>query len=110
MSTEEFEQELNNIAASYQKVIVDTLFQKLHLCLQDNAIKKISIVGGVSANKYFRNRAKEFSSKNNYINIEFPDFKFCTDNAAMIAMAGYLKLKNNFNINENINSIPNLNF
>ena len=42
--------------------------------------------------------------------IQFPDFKFCTDNAAMIAMAGYLKFKNNYVCNEDILPLPNLNF
>ena len=110
MSLVDLKTNLNSIAASYQKVIIDTLLQKLHICLQAYKVNKVCIVGGVSANKYFRERAKNFSMKNDNIIIQFPDFKFCTDNAAMIAMTGYIKLKKKYNYSRNIYPDPNLNF
>ena len=78
--------------------------------LRQNNVKNISIVGGVSANKRFREKAIEFQKQYGVI-ITFPDLKYCTDNAAMIAMAGYIRIKNNkISDNNDIYPQPNLNF
>ena len=84
--------EVSNIAACYQETIIDTLFEKLNIVLNQNKTNDILIVGGVSANTRFREKSQQFEKTNN-VNIIFPDFKYCTDNAAMIAMAGYIKYK-----------------
>ena len=84
--------EVSNIAACYQETIIDTLFEKLNIVLNQNKTNDVLIVGGVSANTRFREKSQQFEKTNN-VNIIFPDFKYCTDNAAMIAMAGYIKYK-----------------
>lgn len=55
-------------------------------------IKQISIVGGVAANKRFREKA-DLLKENSNTKIYFPTSEYCTDNAAMIAVAGFEKLK-----------------
>ena len=101
--------DINDIAASYQEAIIDTLFSKLKLVLNNNMINKISIVGGVSINERFREKAKIFEIDNN-VAIMFPDNQFCTDNAAMIAMAGYLKYNNSSFSSLEIVPSPRLSF
>ena len=84
----------SDLAASYQHAIINSLLSKLERVIKHYKIYDISIVGGVSANLYFRKTA-EFLKEKYSLEIKFPDMEYCTDNAAMIAMAGYLKLKNN---------------
>ncbi len=83
---------IEDLAASYQHAIVESLLSKLDRAISTYQIFNIMIVGGVSANKYFRNYALKIQKQYN-LNLIFPDFEYCTDNAAMIAMAGYFKLK-----------------
>ena len=83
---------VEDLAASYQHAIIESLLSKLDRAISTHQIFNIMIVGGVSANKYFRSYASKIQEKYN-LNLIFPDFEYCTDNAAMIAMAGYFKLK-----------------
>jgi len=83
-----------NLCASVQKAIVDTLMQKLIIASQKTGIKTIAIAGGVSANSELRKRLKQESEKRKW-QIHIPDFQYCTDNAAMVAMAGYFKYIDN---------------
>ena len=83
---------VEDLAASYQHAIIESLLSKLDRVISTHQIFNVMIVGGVSANKYFRNYALKIQEKHN-LNLIFPDFEYCTDNAAMIAMAGYFKLK-----------------
>jgi len=94
MTQYEIDNNMHHLAASYQEIIIDTLFDKLIYSLDEYSVNFVTIVGGVSANKRFREKSNEISNKYN-IKIKFPDFKFCTDNAAMIAMVGYIKYKEN---------------
>ena len=71
-------------------------------------IKRVSIVGGVAANKRFREMADTFIN-NAIIEIFFPETEYCTDNAAMIAMAGYEKLKKGIHSSLSLKANPNLN-
>ena len=68
-------------------------------------MKNISIVGGVSCNSRFREKALDFE-KNHNVKIDFPKMEYCTDNGAMIAMAAYLQLKNNSDIKSNFKEVP----
>ncbi len=83
--------ELSNIAASYQESIIDSLLNKLSDVLDIHSTSNVLIAGGVSANKRFRIKANKLEKDKDII-IHFPDFKYCTDNAAMIAMVGYKKM------------------
>ena len=103
LSKETMENKISNIAACYQESIIDTLFDKLKIVLNENRVNNILIVGGVSANTRFRIKSKDFMSDKN-VNIIFPNLKYCTDNAAMIAMAGYMKYKKG--LSSNIDILP----
>ena len=107
MGDEEMRKNVSNIAASYQEAIVDTLLDRIDRISTEENINQISIAGGVAANKRFREKSEELSSKNN-ISIYFPDLSLCTDNAAMIAMAGYEKLSSGVHSDLALEANPNL--
>lgn len=75
-----------NIAASFQKSVLEALVQKTVKAVEDFKVKNIAIVGGVAANKKLRERMVELS--NDEIKIFTPSLSLCTDNGAMIAFAG----------------------
>lgn len=81
------EKEMNNLCASIQHTILEALMKKLEKLVQDTGIKEVAIAGGVSANSGLRSRLKGMESQGWKVHI--PKFEYCTDNAAMIAMAGY---------------------
>ncbi len=90
------EQKKEDICASIQAVIVAILISKLKKAAQQTGIREIAIAGGVSANTGLR-MALEKEEKESGWNIFIPKFEYCTDNAAMIAVAGYYKfLKKDF--------------
>ena len=77
-----------DICASFQKTLIDILMDKLIKAAKQTGIKEVTIGGGVSANSGLRNRIEEEGRKRGW-NTYLPEFKFTTDNAAMIAIAGY---------------------
>ncbi|MBP5514702.1 MAG: tRNA (adenosine(37)-N6)-threonylcarbamoyltransferase complex transferase subunit TsaD [Bacteroidaceae bacterium] len=79
-----------DLAASYEKAIVDTLMNKLRLAARDLRIRQIAMAGGVSANTGLRNAFHEYAEKYHW-KIFIPKFSYTTDNAAMIAITGYFK-------------------
>ena len=81
-----------DLAASYEKAIVDTLMKKLRLAARDLKIRQVAVAGGVSANTGLRNAFKEYAAKYHW-QIFIPKFGYTTDNAAMIAQAGYFKFQ-----------------
>ncbi|MBQ0149989.1 MAG: tRNA (adenosine(37)-N6)-threonylcarbamoyltransferase complex transferase subunit TsaD [Bacteroidales bacterium] len=82
------EKNKEDICASFQKTLVDILMDKLVKAAKETGIKEITIGGGVSANSGLRARVEEEGRKRGW-NTYLPEFKFTTDNAAMIAIAGY---------------------
>ena len=78
----------NNLAASFQNAVIDVLVSKTSKAAQNFQVKQVIIAGGVAANKGLRTAMKEEMDKLN-IKLTVPSFKFCTDNAAMIAAAAY---------------------
>jgi len=108
MSKSELSKNIYNIAASYQETIINTLLNKVCDVYSVNEVKDVLIVGGVSANERFRYKA-DILKKTRGINIIFPDMEYCTDNAAMIAMAGHLKLKGNFKSDLSISPYSSIN-
>jgi N6-L-threonylcarbamoyladenine synthase len=96
-------EELNNLCASIQHTFIKHLMKKLIAASMQTGIKEISLAGGVSANTGLR-FALENEGKKRGWNTYIPAFEYCTDNAAMIAMAAYLKfLKGDF---ETLNTAP----
>lgn len=90
-----------DLCASIQSTIVDILMKKLDKAVKKTGITRVAIAGGVSANSGIRSALQKKNSEENW-KIFIPDFQFCTDNAAMIAMTGYLKfIKQEFS-NQNI--------
>lgn len=82
----------NNLASSFQDAVVDVLVLKTKRAALEYNVKQVIIAGGVAANKGLRTRMKDEIEKLN-IELTVPEFKYCTDNAAMIAVAGYFKDK-----------------
>ncbi|MDA0176545.1 N(6)-L-threonylcarbamoyladenine synthase [Mesoflavibacter sp. HG96] len=84
------EENLNDICASIQYTIIGILTDKLKKASKETGIKHIAIGGGVSANSGIRRALKDGESKHGWTTY-VPKFEFTTDNAAMIAIVGYLK-------------------
>jgi N6-L-threonylcarbamoyladenine synthase len=82
-----------DICASFQKALIDILMDKLIKAAKDTGIKQITIGGGVSANSGLRNRIEAEGKKRGWTTF-LPEFKFTTDNAAMIAIAGWFHYRN----------------
>ncbi len=83
---------LNDICASIQETIINILMDKIKKAVKQTGITQIAIGGGVSANSGIRQALKKAEEKwgwNTYI----PKFEYCTDNAAMIGIVGYLKYR-----------------
>jgi N6-L-threonylcarbamoyladenine synthase len=78
---------VEDLAASFQATVVDTLFSKTMQAARDFNAKEILVAGGVSANRPLR---EAFQSQNEF-KVHIPAFSLCTDNAAMIAAAGYYR-------------------
>lgn len=84
----------NDLASSFQTAVIDILTTKTLKAVKEFGIKQVVVAGGVAANKGLRNRMQEIANENNF-KLTVPSFKYCTDNAAMIAVAGYFQhLKN----------------
>ena len=81
---------LEDLCASIQYSIVSILLKKLEKAIIQTGIKELAIAGGVAANSYLRSELGELAKKKRY-QLYIPKFEYCTDNAAMIAIAGYFK-------------------
>ena len=86
------EENLHDICASIQHTIVEILMEKLKNTVKKTGIKHIAIAGGVSANSEIRKRL-QLAEKHWGWTTYIPKFEYTTDNAAMIAITGYLKYK-----------------
>lgn len=90
------EENLADLCASLQKTIVDILINKLKKAIRQTGVQEVAIGGGVSANSGVRKAVEELCEKEG-IKAWIPPRKFTTDNAAMVAVAGYFKyLKKEF--------------
>src|SRR5512138_3187263 len=78
---------VEDLAASFQAAVVDVLFGKTMQAARDHQAKEILVAGGVSANRVLR---QAFQSQSEF-RVHIPAFSLCTDNAAMIAAAGYYR-------------------
>ena len=81
-----------DLATSFQSVVVETLTKKTMQALKKYDVSNLIVAGGVAANKGIREKLIQLCSENN-VNVSFPDMKYCTDNAAMIAAVGYYLYK-----------------
>lgn len=78
---------VEDLAASFQTAVVDVLVKKTMQATRDYKAKEILVAGGVSANRALR---QAFQAQNEF-KVHIPAFSLCTDNAAMIAAAGYYR-------------------
>lgn len=85
-----------DLCASIQSTIVDFLIKKLDKALLATGVRQVAIAGGVSANSYLRQQVQALGRRRR-CDVFIPKFQFCTDNAAMVGIAGYFKyLKGDF--------------
>ncbi len=78
----------SDLACTFQEIAIKQLVDKTKKALQDYDIKNLIVAGGVSANKYLRSELTKLCNELN-VNLSIPEFKYCTDNAAMIGSAAY---------------------
>jgi N6-L-threonylcarbamoyladenine synthase len=85
------EENKSDLCASIQQAIVTILIKKLLLAAENEEIRDLALAGGVSANSSLRNTFEQLKSSG--YNVFIPPFEYCTDNAAMVGIAGYFKFK-----------------
>ena len=96
-----------DLAISFEQTISDILVGNISKACKITNVKTVALAGGVSANSYIRRRFDELAEKED-ITIYYPELKLCTDNAAMIASAGYYEYINNKRDDLTLNAVPNL--
>ena len=92
-----------DLAASFQKAVVDCLLEKLELAIENTGARQVVIAGGVSANSKLRSEAERLCKKHG-ISLSIPELKYCGDNAAMIAAQGYFEYKSGVAADESLNA------
>ncbi len=98
---------VNDIAASFQQAVVEVLVANtVHQANKVNA-NKICLAGGVASNSLLRSEF-EIAAKKNKLELFYPPLRFCTDNAVMIASAGYFAYKNGDSADLDLNAYPAL--
>lgn len=102
--------DINNadLACSFQNRVVEILTKKTMKALKEYNVNNLIVAGGVAANKGLREKL-EILCEQNDINLTFPPMKYCTDNAAMIGVAGYYAFKLGKTSDLDVNAKANVN-
>ncbi len=99
------EEHLYDLCASIQKTIIDILLKKLEKAAKANGIREIALAGGVSSNSELRKKFEELGKINNW-KTHIPKFEYCTDNAAMVAIAAHYKFLQGEFASQDIEPLP----
>lgn len=91
-NSEKTDQDKANVALAFQTAAVDTLVIKCKRAIKQSDLTRVVIAGGVSANQYLRDSMDKLASETG-VKVHYPGKEFCTDNGAMIAYVGYLRLQ-----------------
>lgn len=92
-----------DLAASFQKVAVESITTKVRKAIIEKNIKNVIVAGGVAANNVLRNAMKDLTDELN-VELSIPPMKYCTDNGTMIAAAGYYAYINGRKADLDLNS------
>ncbi|MCS7308204.1 MAG: tRNA (adenosine(37)-N6)-threonylcarbamoyltransferase complex transferase subunit TsaD, partial [Aquificaceae bacterium] len=95
-----------DLCSSFQSAVMDILERKALLAMEKTGVRRLVVVGGVSANAELRCRFSELSERLNF-ELHIPPPKLSTDNAQMIAYAGMERFKRGITAPEDINPEPN---
>ena len=96
-----------NLATSFQSVVCDILAKKTLKAINEKGVQNLLMAGGVSANLGIREKISKLCEARG-INYTFPNIKYCTDNAAMIAAAGYFAYKKKIIADLNLNAYSSM--
>ncbi len=96
-----------DIAASFQKSVIDVLTEKSMKAAEDKGIKEFAIAGGVASNSSLRESLQRACDERG-IRFYYPSPGYCTDNAAMIGVAAYYEYQNGTRHGLDLNAVPNL--
>ena len=96
-----------NLATSFQNVVCDVLAKKTLMAISEKNVQNLLMAGGVSANKGIRERISLLCESRG-INYTFPDIKYCTDNAAMIAAAGFFAYQKGIRADLSLNAYSSM--
>ncbi|MCP4521772.1 MAG: tRNA (adenosine(37)-N6)-threonylcarbamoyltransferase complex transferase subunit TsaD [Cytophagales bacterium] len=101
------EENLHDICASVQHTLIEILMKQLKKAVEQTGVTRVAIAGGVSANSGLRNRLQELSTSLDW-DVFIPAFQYCTDNAGMIAVAGYYKYLEGEFVGQEVSPNPRL--
>ena len=96
-----------DVAASFQKAVVDVLVEHSMLAMETSGMSKFAIAGGVASNSALRSALKTACAERN-IEFYYPSPIMCTDNAAMIGAAAYYEYRKGIRHGYDLNAVPNL--
>ena len=94
-------------ARSFEDTVTDVLVEHVEKAMKEEHVKKVSISGGVSANRVLREKIVKMAEKNGF-EAYIPDLRYCTDNAAMIGSAGYYNYIDGYRGGNDLNAVANL--